>query len=747
MPSDNFGAPITVQTETTPGPYLFHAIGNKRLTEVPVTRYRLSIDGGLDESINPQSFTQSAVYWLDKTHGTPVGSSGPLHAVSLTDLSRSVDVWDHHVTPDKVGEETLTPETKSGREQIKGLVQSSLRRAIPTEFYSFNLLDEVVRKNIEFGGDEYAFAAQRKYSAKVHITANGAVLLQVESGHTLTTTGTLDSIITEGEDFSNKLVEHDMSVYDNQGSGVAIGWSDKHYRDHVDSVGSSICEYHEGVLNGELRQNYKEQNPRLVKVRYGGIVGQQLPHILKLSPRTEQVEQEDWDFHQLFTSRRAMEPAERFEYMKDFVDDLAPLPGFGIKVHAGPSNHGYKFTDIRDSPKNLVFHNGHRTRNPKKGLLQAGAYKSPGKYRLSVLYPTNFGDLAQDFIELLVQNLARWKAPAGTTGVTYELGETTEYTGVFQDLPDGTDVVVALEPNEGATDSFPGVEDPHHEIKRTLMRQGIPTQMVQKGTAQDILKTSQRAPSNSFLNILSGIIAKAGGTPWQIADMPGTTQAFMGLDVTRDDETGQHSGASASIVMRDGSTFAAESTTQQAGEKFLSDSIGQFVRDLAFDIAEEQGTPLDHICLMRDGIVHEEVEEIRDGLSSLDAEIDVVGIRKRGQTRVAEFDGTSFKIADKGIAFADQDRDESILHSFGKPEIGDDNSVGTPRTLRLVKHSGPTDIETLTKQAYWLSEVHYGSAARSTRLPVPIKYADMAAEYVREGYVSPGQVIRGPAYL
>lgn len=747
MSSENLGNTVSTQTNTTPGPYLFHAIGSKQLTDVSVTRYRLRVDGGLDESIDPQAFTQSAVHRLDKAHGTPVGSSGDLHVVSPTTLSRSVNVWGRRVTPEKVDEKTLTPDTESGRAQIKGLVQSSLRRAIPSDRYAFNLLDEVVRRDVEFGGDDYDFIAQRKHSAKVRITTDGAVLLQVECGHSLSSTASLADQITEGKPFDDKQVAHDTSIYANQGNGVAFEWSDKHYLDALNNVGTSAYEYHEDVLDEELRERYRQQNPRLVNVRYGGSVRQQLPHVLKLSPRTEQIEDTDYEFHQIFTSRRAMEPAKRFEYMGDFVDDLAPLPAFEIEFDAGPSNHGYEFTNIRGNSKKLVFHDGNRARSPRKGLLNAGVYKSPGKYRLSVLYPERFEDLAQELTPLLVQNLSKWKAPAGTTGVSYELGETTNYTGVYRDLPENTTVAVVLEPNKGAAAGFPGIDNPHHELKRTLIRQDIPTQMLQKSTAQDIVNGVNASTNNSFLNILSGVIAKAGGTPWQIADMPGETQAFMGLDVTRDEKTGQHSGASASIVMRDGSTFAAESTTQQAGEKFLAESIGQFVRDLVFDVAEEQGVPLDHICLMRDGIVHEDIEEIREGLSGLNAEIDVVGVRKRGQTRIAEFDGSRFRIAEKGVAFVDHDREEGILHSFGKPEIDDNNNVGTPQTLRLVKHSGPTDIQTLTEQAYWLSEAHYGSAARSTRLPVPIKYADMAAEYVREGYVSPGQVIRGPSYL
>lgn len=40
-------------------------------------------------------------------------------------------------------------------------------------------------------------------------------------------------------------------------------------------------------------------------------------------------------------------------------------------------------------------------------------------------------------------------------------------------------------------------------------------------------------------------------------------------------------------------TFAAESTVQQGGEKFSAHHVRQFVRDLVFDFAAEQGHEID----------------------------------------------------------------------------------------------------------------------------------------------------------
>jgi len=735
------------KSSINPGLYLFHVKGETRLTEISVNRYRLSVEGGLDKSQDPQAFTQSAAYWLDKMHGTPVAGSGDMHVISPTKLTRSVNAKDHKVTPEKVGEVTLHPGSKAERAKIKELVESALRRAIPDSQYSFRFLNEIIRNEIEFGGEDYDFGAQRKYSLKVHVTTDGVVLLQIGVGYNLTTIRSLDKMVSAGEELPSWRVEHDMEVYGNSGGGQLLGWSELNYNDWSNALGETVSEYQEGIIDEDVRQELIEENPRLVEINYGNFTGDQAPRALKVSPRTEQVEDQDREFHDRFTSRRAMEPNERFELIHEFISDLPPLPGFDLSFGSSPSNYGFDFQDFRDGQTQLVYSDGNYANKPSKGLSQHGVYESPGKYRVGVLYPPNFEDITEELAPLLVRHLADWGAPAGTATQKYELGQIDEYTDVYRDLHEETDVVVALVPNKGAAEQFAGVEDPHYELKRTLMRKGIPTQMMQKSTAEDIIRTSQKTPSDSLANILSAVVAKAGGTPWQVENMPGRTQAFMGLDVTRDQESGQHSGASASIVMRDGSSFAAESTTQQAGEKFVSDQVEQFVRDLVFDFADENNEPLDRLTIFRDGKVNEDTDAIRDGLNSLDAEVDIVSIRKRGQTRIAKFDGTRFRIAPKGVGFVDTEREQAIIHSFGKPEFNDDNNVGTPRTLRLVKDSGPTDITILAEQAYWLSEVHYGSPVRSTRLPVPIKYADMAAKYVSDGYVDPGSIIRGPAYL
>jgi len=735
------------QADIPPGDYLLHGYGTKPLKNVKVIKYNLRVAGGIRDSGKRRKFTSSAAYYLDNAHGVPVASAGNMSVISVTSLTQSVEVWGKTVKPVEDSRLTLDPAKAQDRKKIRSFVQSCFKRAIPQKTYSFRFLNEILRNEPAFTTGTQGFAALPKHEVKIQVTAEGQVLVHVESGYSIQSNSTLDQIYSEGDYLPNRKVAHEPDRYNNKGQGWLQGWSEYRYNDLIDDAGSSVAEMHDGVADEEWRTRLKEENPRLMEVKYGGYVGNQAAHFLRLSPRLDQVKEQDYEFFSRFNSRKAMMPGERFKYTKEFIENLSRLPVIELDIEPGPINDPYHPIRIRDENKRLVFGKNNYAHNPSQGLRNYGVYKSPTPYRVGVLAPERWNELTGKFTPLLVKGLNNISTPAGVSAYEYELGNVSNYTPVVHDLHEETDAVVAVVPDEEAADDFPGIDDPHHELKRTLLRKGIPTQMMQKSTVEEVVEARANEGNDKFLNVLSAVVAKAGGTPWQIDSLPGATDAFMGLDVTRDDDSGQHSGASASVVLADGTTFAAESTTQQEGEKFAAKHVEQFIRDLVVDFAAEQGREINRLCVMRDGKVQEDIGAVREGLSDLDAEIDIVGVRKRDQPRVAEFDGTRFRIAEKGVAFVDKARNQSIVHAFGKPEVRDNNPVGTPRTFRLMKHSGPSDIETLTRQAYWLSEVHVGSPARSPRLPIPIEYADMAAEYVSDGLVSPGTVIKGPAYI
>lgn len=732
----------------SPGPALFLFQGDKRLTDTTVTEYRLDVDGGLDQNDDPDSFTQSARWTFGNYHGTPVASNGRLRLVATRSLSRSLEVRGRTVDPVEVGQRTLDPADPGDRAQLEALVQADLRSAIPDDDYEFRFLNEIRRTEPAFTAESGDFAAHITYDASVEVTVDGVPLLQVEVGHTLRALTTLDELVTPGETVRRMDVEHDPERYYNKATGTVTGWSDTRYTDHVDEIGASIADVHEGDIDEALRARLIEENPRLLTVQYGSTEGKQLPHVLTLTPSLEQVKEEDRKFHQRFTREKALQPGGRYRHAASFTEDLARLPTLDASFIPKPTPHGYEQHSFRRQHRpRLVYADGERGSQPRKDLPEYGVYDAPG-YRVRLVSPATdrYEKIRDELPPLVARGLRDIDAPAHVTGgETYAPGDTSNYTAAAGDLDDDTDVALVVVPDEDQAKGNDLFEDPFPEIKRRLMRRGIPTQMVTRTTARNLIGTSPPPSESTFANILSGIATKAGATPWKVAEFPGESDAFLGLDVSRKD--GRNAGASASVVLPDGAMFAAEFTTFQDGETFRAEDVTRIVRDLVFDFAGNNDESIEQLTVLRDGKVYEDVETIREGLAHLDVGVTLAGIRKSGQPRVGHWRGDGWRIADKGVAFVAADRDRAVLHSWGVPDCREEHGTGTPRTIGIRKDSGPTDITTLTEQVYWLSEMHYGSPARSGTLPIPVDYADKAAEYVRKGYADPNSVINGPAYL
>ncbi|ELY77679.1 hypothetical protein C487_09518, partial [Natrinema pallidum DSM 3751] len=127
--------------------------------------------------------------------------------------------------------------------------------------------------------------------------------------------------------------------------------------------------------------------------------------------------------------------------------------------------------------------------------------------------------------------------------------------------------------------------------------------------------------------------------------------------------------------------------------------------------------------------------------------IDILDVRKSGAPRAAVYRDDQFQVDHKGRLFVAQSGDYGFLTTTGRPEFDEDDGLGTPRSLRVVRRAGETPMRTLLEQVYWLSESHVGSAQRSTRLPITTYYADRCAEHAREGYLVNGELIRGVPYL
>jgi argonaute-like protein implicated in RNA metabolism and viral defense len=96
---------------------------------------------------------------------------------------------------------------------------------------------------------------------------------------------------------------------------------------------------------------------------------------------------------------------------------------------------------------------------------------------------------------------------------------------------------------------------------------------------------------------------------------------------------------------------------------------------------------------------------------------------------------SGFANPDKGIACINDEQNLAYLSTYGQPEPLARGTTGTPRPITVERKHGATDIETLTRQVYLLSQCHIGVANTTTRLPITTAYADRAATAAAKGHL------------
>ncbi len=724
------------------GNYLLHyPLGD--LTELKVHSYRLRVPGGIDEHDDAiengiLGFTARVAAQYRYQTGAPVTTNGPLKLYSVEELPHSMEVAGFTVEPEDTGVETLEARSYDDREPLHELVKQDIKAALEGQ-HDVKAINSIIEPEPELRADSGDFTASREYKCRIWINPDGTVICGVDSSYHLKSTFSAAEYVDRGHDIEGVTVEHDTEIYGNSGTGTVRQLVETGYDQFVDEMGSSIAEYHRtrGYVAEETIQTVAASGPVMAEIDYGTIEGLQALEYCAVVPTLEQLKLLDESFHTRFQSASRKRPNERFSIAKSFIESIGATPALGLEPQLQPSNACYNELSIDTNQSNLRFRNGQTASYGAAGLEQHGVYQAPSSFDLLFLYPQRYQEESSEFIRHLLKKLHSFGAnPTKIEREAYTLGSEFEYTQVTERDVD-FDAVMAVVPDREWVQNQDTLDDPYPEFKRQFGQSKLPSQMV---------AVPNLSEEDYLGNIAAGLVAKCGGIPWRVHDVPGGTDVFIGLDVTYDSETDQHVGASANVVLGDGSVLASKSTSLQSGETFqIDDVVGVIKNLLNIYLKEEGGTP-DHVVIHRDGKFYLDIEALVERLekaSDLIPKFDLVEIRKSGNPRIASYTGERFESANKGTAFQSANADHAYLATTGKPE----RLPGTPKPIRVVKRHGTTDLATLTKQAYWLSEAHVASVSRSTRLPITTYYADQCADHARKGYLLNGELLQGVPYV
>lgn len=346
-----------------------------------------------------------------------------------------------------------------------------------------------------------------------------------------------------------------------------------------------------------------------------------------------------------------------------------------------------------------------------------------------VLYPSSLEAAARQYSESLKTELQLFGVDFKRAYHAYDSDSPLAMRRVCKEIKD-CDIVLGFVPDQDSyADS--GESDPYKVIKRQLVQRRIPSQMV---TLPMLRKGWNR---NIGQNLILGINGKLGYTSWCVDSMPGDTDLFIGLDVSR--KEGVTVGASSFVFNSGGHLLEWSATDFQAyQESFNSENLENLLLDLY------TRKPVKRMVIHRDGKLQPEefktlqrVEAIlkRDGLVSLD----VVEVLKSGFYRAAACHSnlidTTYTNPSRGWVWEHSHNEAVILTTGDREAKVSQNS--SPRPIRIRKRMGDTDLLILAEQVYWLSEMQVGST-QTVRLPITTYYADRAAGFAQEKLLPSG---------
>ncbi len=725
-------------------PYLLLFPLNRNFEELSVYEYRIEASDAFEK--DPMDATYGLVNYLRASSNAAVTDAGVMSVIATDQLRASLPEPFTLTNETKV---TLHADDQTDNNRIVRILQQLTKRSVDTEVYDAGRIDQIQTKEPTIEGPKGLFEACLTYGARIELLPSGEAFVRIEISHHARSRVTADEYIdrmnTSMDVLAGTHVEHDPKTYSESGSGQLKGFADIRYTDPIPDLGNqSLADWYDrnDRISDELNAELRSEDPQLIKLQYNPDATPRVhvPQLLRVSPRKEVVKQIAPGFHRKWDRAAKMLPNERFEKAVNFVSGLETLPEVDADIESTPVGPSLSFMSAEvDRSDNLRFGNDQTTGLAKNGLARYGAYRRPSSFDLHYLVPERYSDRFDQLRGQIESQLKSWDCePDNTSYSEYELGTAVGYSNAAIAVDDA-DVVLTVVPsptNEFIQDGT--IDDPYGEFKKILGKQGIPSQMVREDNLN-----SRWVVKNTAL----GLVAGAGGVPWRVDEMPGDADCFIGLDATRDPDTGLFLGASANVVLADGTVFVSKTQSLQSGETFDEDAIIDVLIDVNREFVRSEGKPPENIVIHRDGRVFEDTEKILAPFEETATSIDILDIRKSGAPRVADRTNGEFQIAHKGRLFVAQSDDFGFLTTTGRPEFDEEDGLGTPQTLRIVRRVGDTPLQTLLEQVYWLSESHIGSAQRSTRLPITTYYADKCAESAREGHIINGELIRGVPYI
>lgn len=249
---------------------------------------------------------------------------------------------------------------------------------------------------------------------------------------------------------------------------------------------------------------------------------------------------------------------------------------------------------------------------------------------------------------------------------------------------------------------------------------------LQAGIALQFMRPMDKPDRYRSSNILLGLLMKAGWQPIGMKMPNGTQSAELTIGFDAGTNKKLFYGTSAFAVLSDGQSLGWEIPEAQLGESFSSQAILEATSNIVDRFYKLNSRYPARILLLRDGFVRD--QEFDHTIKNLESEnilVDLLEIHKSGAGRMAKLtEKNLFQEVEPGTGFSVADDAFRIVTSQA-------HAGGSARPLEVVRIHGDTSLRLLADEVFALSQFHPASAFRSSRLPMPLHYADKMVKEVQ----------------
>lgn len=677
------------------------------------------------------------------TKADAIVPDGDLTLISLAPLRTSALDFDD-VTVESEGSRTLDYDTERDRAIAKELLEESIKDSL-RESYDVRGIDEVLSPTPIVESD--AFSLHERYDLSVEIGPSGRAYLHVNFRHRQLSHLRL-SRLDDDEIHPGLRVK---TTYGRQRGYVVSHLSSKTSTEAFKRLGNrSVLQYHtdEETVDKETLAVIEREDDRVVEAYRMGHGGDNNPSVLPqkllvVEPGPGQLDHFDHEFAKKARKKTRMSASRCTSKVTEFVGANRTFTFDGATVRFEPTlfagNDEQRLVQLYGEHERVLTFADGKTGSHPSDTFSKGVAVPPDRFNVTMIRPEQRTDDTDTGWEELQQTLAKG-------GAEPELVNTIEYDAfdspskISIDIgseidPDETDaVLVVLPPDNG----FEGIAPPgevYHEGKKTLANAYIYSQMV------DINNFGQ---GQTYLtrNVGLGLFAAAGGVPFTVEDsLPGDADMFIGVDVSRrypDDSSDSQINVAATMtaVYRDGTILGHASTMPQLGEKLADEDVRDIMKQSVLGFNKIHGEYPSRIVIHRDGFMNEDLSLALELLDELGIAYDVVEIRKQPQTRIVAATEVQYDVPSKSVAAINENEPKATLVTFGSPEtLAESEHSGLPRPIQIERVAGDTDIETIARQVYLLSQSHVGVHNSTARLPITTAFADRASKAATRGHL------------